>query len=51
MELTYEQVAAFAQQGGTVYFFLLFLAIVAYAVWPKNKARFDAAARIPFQED
>lgn len=51
MELTYEQVAAFAQQGGTVYFFLLFLAIVAYAVWPKNKAKFDAAARIPFQED
>ncbi len=51
MELSYEQVAAFAQQGGTVYFFLLFLAIVVYAVRPKNKAKFDEAARIPFQED
>ncbi len=51
MELSYEQVAAFAQQGGTIYFFVLFLAIVAYAVWPKNKAKFDEAARIPFQED
>jgi len=51
MELSYEQVAAFAQQGGTVYFFLLFLAIVVYAVWPKNKAKFDHAAQIPFKED
>ena len=51
MSLEYEHLAAFAQQGGLVYFFVIFLAVVAYAVWPRNKARFDDAAQIPFRED
>ncbi|MDB5620302.1 cbb3-type cytochrome c oxidase subunit 3 [Tardiphaga sp.] len=29
----------------------IFIAIVAYALWPRNKAMFDAAARLPLQED
>lgn len=51
MDFSYEQVAAFAQQGGLVYFFVLFLAVIVYALWPRNKAGFDAAAQIPFRED
>lgn len=51
MDFTYETVAAFAQQGGTVYFFLIFLAVIVYAVWPRNKAKFDDAANIPLRED
>lgn len=51
MSFTYEQIAAFSQQGGLIYFFLFFMAVVAYAVWPRNKAKFDDAARIPFRED
>lgn len=51
MSPTYETLAAFAQQGGTVYFFLLFLAVIVYALRPKNRAKFDHAAHIPLQED
>jgi cytochrome c oxidase cbb3-type subunit 4 len=29
----------------------LFLAIVAYALWPRNKAAFDEAARMPLREE
>jgi len=35
----------------TVASFLAFVAIVAYAVWPANKERFDDAARLPFDEE
>lgn len=49
--MQYETVAAFSQQYGLVYFFLIFLAVVVYALWPRNKARFDDAAQIPFRED
>ena len=29
----------------------IFIAIVVYALWPRNKATFDAAARMPLRED
>jgi cytochrome c oxidase cbb3-type subunit 4 len=29
----------------------LFLAILAYALWPRNKAAFDAASRMPLREE
>ncbi|BBB96753.1 MULTISPECIES: cbb3-type cytochrome c oxidase subunit 3 [Bradyrhizobium] len=29
----------------------IFIAIVAYALWPRNKSLFDAAARMPLRED
>ncbi|MES2194273.1 MAG: cbb3-type cytochrome c oxidase subunit 3 [Pseudomonadota bacterium] len=29
----------------------IFLAIVTYALWPRNKATFDEAARIPLREE
>jgi cytochrome c oxidase cbb3-type subunit IV len=51
MEFSYEQVAAFAQQSGLIYFFLIFCAIVVYAMWPKNKEKFDEASRMPLEED
>jgi len=35
----------------TPIFFAIFLAIVIYAVWPRNKAAFDEAARMPLRED
>ena len=51
MSTTYEMLARFAQSAGTAYFFLLFLAMLAYAFWPANKERFDDAARTPLRED
>ena len=35
----------------TPIFVAIFLAIVIYAVWPRNKAAFDEAARMPLRED
>lgn len=49
--LSYETVAAFAQQGGAVYFSLLFLVGVVHAFRPKNKAMFQEAARAPLDEE
>jgi cytochrome c oxidase cbb3-type subunit IV len=51
MTTTYEWVAQFAQSAGTIYFFLFFVATLVYALWPKNQARFDEAARLPLRED
>ncbi|MEW5893624.1 MAG: cbb3-type cytochrome c oxidase subunit 3 [Pseudomonadota bacterium] len=35
----------------TVLFFLLFIGIVWWAYHRENKARFDEAARLPFEEE
>jgi cytochrome c oxidase cbb3-type subunit 4 len=35
----------------TPIFVVIFLAIVIYALWPRNKAAFDKAARMPLRED
>ena len=29
----------------------IFIAIVVYALWPRNKTSFDAAAQMPLRED
>ena len=51
MANTYALLAAVAQQLGVVFFMTIFLGVVAYAVWPKNREKFDAAAEIPLKED
>ena len=43
--------AEFAQSWGLVYFVVVFLAVLAYALWPSRKAQFDEAARLPLSED
>ncbi|MDZ4321684.1 MAG: cbb3-type cytochrome c oxidase subunit 3, partial [Phenylobacterium sp.] len=49
--LSYEAVASFSQQAGLIYFGLIFLAGVAYALWPSRKAEFQQAARMPLDDD
>ncbi len=49
--LTYETVARFVQQAGPIYFGLIFLGILAYALWPRNAAKFNRAARLPLEQD
>jgi cytochrome c oxidase cbb3-type subunit 4 len=49
--LTYERAAAFAQTSGLLYFVGVFVAVALYAFWPRNRARFDAAARLPLTEE
>ena len=48
---TYATLASFAQSAGILYFIAIFLAVVVYALRPKNRDKFDHAARIPLGED
>ncbi len=49
--MDYESVRSFAATWGLVALVVMFLAAVAYALWPRNRARFRDAARIPLKED
>lgn len=46
----YEILASFAQTGGLIYFVLMFMGALAYALWPRNQEKFDAAARLPLDD-
>jgi len=43
--------SAFAQSWGLVYFLVMFAVVCLYALWPRNKEKFDRASRIPLNED
>ncbi len=51
IDLEYETVSRFAQQGGLIYFGLIFAAGVIYALWPKHKEAFHRLAHLPLEED
>ena len=51
MPATYKMLAEFAQTWGLVYFVVVFLIVLVYALWPSRKKQFDEAARIPLRED
>jgi cytochrome c oxidase cbb3-type subunit 4 len=48
---TYEALSRFAQTWGLLYFIAIFMAVLAYTLWPRNVVRFDEAAKIPLRED
>jgi cytochrome c oxidase cbb3-type subunit 4 len=47
----YSAFAQFAQTWGLLYFVAIFAFVIAYALWPSRKAKYDEAARIPLRED
>lgn len=49
--MTHQTVSAFAQSWGLVYLMILFAVVCGYALWPRNKEKFDRAARVPLEED
>ncbi len=49
--LQYEQVARFAQQGGTIFFGLMFLVALTYGLWPRHKDAFNRMAALPLETD
>jgi len=51
LDPTYAAVAHFAQTWGLAYFVAVFLAVLAYALWPSRRRKFDQAAQIPLRED
>ena len=48
---SYEQVLAFAQSWGAVYFSVVFAVVCVYALWPSNKVKFREAANIPLEDE
>jgi cytochrome c oxidase cbb3-type subunit 4 len=49
--MDYATLATFAKSWGLVYLIVLFAGVCLYALWPRNKATFDKAARMPLDED
>jgi len=48
--MSYDTLAHFIKLGGTVSFFAVFLISIAYALWPKNKDKFERASHIPLAD-
>ncbi|PHQ66561.1 MAG: CcoQ/FixQ family Cbb3-type cytochrome c oxidase assembly chaperone [Sneathiella sp.] len=49
--MDYQTMSAFSQSYGLLYLFSIFIIVLVYALWPRNKKKFDDAAQIPFKED
>ena len=49
--MDYGTVSTFAKSWGLVYLMVLFIGVCVYAFWPRNKEKFDQAARVPLDED
>jgi cbb3-type cytochrome oxidase subunit 3 len=43
--MTYQTVASFSQVASLLMFIAMFIAVVAYALWPANGPRFEAAQK------
>ncbi|MEQ8369280.1 MAG: cbb3-type cytochrome c oxidase subunit 3 [Alphaproteobacteria bacterium] len=48
--MTYDGARAFAGFFGLFFFIALFIGVLVYVFWPRNKARFERAARLPMEE-
>jgi len=50
--LTAQNIASdFVMTFWTPVFIGIFLAVVTYALWPRNRAAFDEAAKMPLREE
>ena len=49
--MTFQTISMLVQQGGTIYFGLIFVGVLVYAFWPSKRAEFDKAARAPLDAE
>ena len=49
--MDYHTVSQFAQTWGLVFLVVLFGAVLVYALWPRNRKKFEEAARMPLEDD
>lgn len=49
--MNYDEVLYASEVYGLLYLVALFVIVLAYALWPRNKKKFDDAARMPLEED
>ena len=47
MSPTYQFFSQLAETWVLIYFFVLFVAVLVYALWPSRQKQFDEAARMP----
>jgi cytochrome c oxidase cbb3-type subunit 4 len=47
----YHFLASLAQSLGVVYFMAVFGLVVLYALWPRNRAKFERAAAVPLEDE
>ena len=45
MEISHDDLVAFAKSFGLFYLIVMFLVVCAYAFWPSKQREFDRAAR------
>jgi cytochrome c oxidase cbb3-type subunit IV len=43
--MTYDTIATISQVTSLLMFIAMFIAVVAYALWPRNKMKFEQAQR------
>jgi cytochrome c oxidase cbb3-type subunit IV len=51
IEAIIQTLMSYVMTWWTPAFFVLFFAVLAYALWPRNRSTFDAAAKMPLRED
>jgi cytochrome c oxidase cbb3-type subunit 4 len=49
-ETTYSLVRTWFGTGGLILMVVLFTAVLAYALWPANKKKFDRMANLPLED-
>jgi cytochrome c oxidase cbb3-type subunit 4 len=49
--MTYETVATASQVASLLMFIVMFIAVLVYALWPKNGQRFETAQRLALDLD
>ncbi len=49
--MTYQEISSFSQSWGLVFLVIMFVAALAYALWPTNKDKFNNAAKSMLDED
>lgn len=47
--MTYETIVQLTQIAALLFFVLLFVAVLVYALRPRNRGKFERAARIPLE--
>lgn len=47
----YDEIRSIGGAIGLVMLFIGFIGVIAYALWPGNRNRFDRAAQLPLEDD
>lgn len=49
--MQYEEIARLAGTWGLLYMIVIFAVAVAYALWPKNRAKFERASKLVLDDE